>query len=295
MAISESLGAERLVRLPAGPVAYRECGEGLPVVFVHGGLANADLWREVVPALRAKGAYRLISPDWPLGSHRHPMASGADVTPPGIVRIIVDFLDALGLDRVVVVANDAGGAISQMLAAAHPERIDRLVLTSCDQYLQFPPRWLKPVRWVAAVPGAADLVARSFGSPVVHRPFFWSVARTPLPPAIRESYLRPMLDDRRIRDELVRFFRGTRPRHTLRAARALRGFDRPALVLWGGSDQWFSRRGGRRLAGVMARARFEVIPRARTFVPEDAPIELADRVAAFLEESTPRVAGRGAG
>ncbi|XBB69899.1 alpha/beta hydrolase [Nocardioides sp. WV_118_6] len=283
MAVSEALGAERVVVLPQGPIALRERGEGVPVVFVHGGLANADLWRRVVPLLAEHGRYRLISPDWPLGSHRHPLGPQADVTPPGIVVLIKELLDALGLDRVVIVANDAGGAISQMFAAAYPERIDRLVLTSCDQYLQFPPRWLKPLRWAAALPGAGDRIARAFRRPLVHRPFFWSVARTPLPPEILDSYLQPMLSDAEVRSELVRFFRGTRPRHTLRAARALRGFARPVLVIWGGSDPWFSRRGGRRLAASMADARFEVIARARTFVPEDAPAELAARVAAFLE------------
>lgn len=288
MAISSSLGDERTVALSQGVIAYRERGQGLPVLFVHGGLANAELWRGVVPVLADRGEYRLIAPDWPLGSHRRPLDPGADVTPPGIVRIIAEFLDALGLDRVVLVANDAGGAISQMFAAAYPERIDRLVLTSCDQYLQFPPRYLKPVRWLSFVPGLADPIARSFRLRAIHGPFFRSIARTPLPPEIQASYLEPMLTDRRIRDELVRFFRGTRPRHTLRAARALRGFSPPTLVLWGGSDLWFSRRGGRRLARTVADGRFDLIPGARTFVPEDAPKELAERIDAFLQATVDR-------
>lgn len=291
MAISASLGEERTVRLPCGDLAYRERGHGTPVLFVHGGLANADLWREVVPALAALGDYRLIAPDWPLGSHRHPTEPGTDVTPPGVVRIIVDLLDALGLDRVVVIANDAGGAISQMLAARHPERIDRLVLTSCDQYLQFPPRYLKPVRWASFVPGLGDVIARAFRHRAVHGPFFRSVARTPLPPAILRSYLDPMLEDRRVRDDLVRFFRGTRPRHTLDAARRLRTFERPTLILWGGSDPWFSRRGGRRLSRAIPGAEFGVVHRARTFVPEDAPGELAARAHAFLVASRRSGAG----
>lgn len=288
MAISSVLGDERTVTLSQGVIAYRERGHGIPVLFVHGGLANADLWRGVVPVLADRGGYRLIAPDWPLGSHRRPLSPGADVTPPGIVRIIAEFLDALGLDRVVLVANDAGGAISEMFAAAHPERIDRLVLTSCDQYLQFPPRYLKPVRWLSFVPGLADPIARSFRHRAVHGPFFRSIARTPLPPEIQGSYLEPMLTDRRVRYELVRFFRGTRPRHTLHAARALRGFKPPTLVLWGGSDLWFSRRGGRRLARTVADGRFDLIPRARTFVPEDAPGELAERIDAFLQATTDR-------
>ncbi len=288
MAISATLGAEHTIDLPQGTVAYRERGTGTPVLLVHGGLTNGDLWREVVPALDALGRYRLITPDLPMGSHTLRLQPGTDVTPPGIVALIVAFLDGLGLDRVAVVANDAGGAISQMLAAAHPERIDRLVLTSCDTFGQFPPRYLKPVRWLAAIPRLDDLIARSFASRVVHGPFFWSVAHTPLPPAIRRSYLGPMLDDPVIRADLMAFFRGTRPRHTLRAARGLRRFDRPTLILWAFDDLWFARRNGRRLARTIPNARFAVIPGARTFVPEDAPKELAARAHAFLTETDER-------
>ncbi|MGW0159502.1 alpha/beta fold hydrolase [Mycobacterium sp. NPDC003323] len=289
MAISTELGTEHTVELPQGPVVYRERGDGMPVLFVHGGLVNADLWRNVVPVLAATGGYRLIAPDLPMGSHTLPMNAGTDVTPPGVVAIIVAFLDALGLDRVVVVANDAGGAISQMLAADHPERIAALVLTSCDQYLQFPPRYLKPVRWLAAIPGLDNQIALAFRWRAVHGPFFWSVARTALPAPIRDSYLRPMLTDARIRRQLIQFFRGTRPKHTLRAARRLRNFVRPTLILWGASDPWFSRRGGRRLAATIPGARFEMLDGARTFVPEDAPRELAERIHGFLTAEAAKV------
>lgn len=292
MAISTELGGEHIAELPQGPIVYRERGEGLPVLFVHGGLANADLWRHVVPRLDALGTYRLIAPDLPLGSHTRPMNAGTDVTPPGIVEIMIGFLDALQLEQVVVVANDAGGAISQMLAADHPERIAALVLTSCDQYLQFPPRYLKPVRWLAAIPGLDDQIARAFRWRVVHGPFFWSVARTPLPAPIRDSYLRPMLDDRRVRAQLIEFFRGTRPRHTLRAARRLRKFMRPTLILWGSADPWFSRRGGQRLAATIPGAQFGLLARARTFVPEDAPGELAERIHGFLTAESAKVTSR---
>lgn len=289
MAISAQLGREHTVEIPQGAIVYRERGEGIPIMFVHGGLANADLWRNVIPPLADTGGYRLIAPDLPLGSHTRPMRTGTDVTPPGIVAIIVAFLDALDLDRVVVVANDAGGAISQMLAADHPDRIAALVLTSCDQYLQFPPRYLKPVRWLAAIPGLDHQIARAFRWRAVHRPFFWSVARTPLPPQIRDSYLRPMLDDVRIRRQLIEFFRGTRPRHTLRAARRLRNFRRPTLILWGARDPWFSRRGGQRLAAAIPGAQFGLLARAGTFVPEDAPGELAERVHGFLTAEAAKI------
>ena len=52
MAISSQLGEQHEVTLPQGTINYRERGTGDPVVFVHGALVNADLWRKVVPAAR---------------------------------------------------------------------------------------------------------------------------------------------------------------------------------------------------------------------------------------------------
>ena len=61
------------IRLPQGPIRYRETGAGEPVVLVHGLLANGELWREVAPLL-AKD-FRVIAPDWPLGSQQLPLDS----------------------------------------------------------------------------------------------------------------------------------------------------------------------------------------------------------------------------
>src|SRR5262245_13938756 len=123
MAISSELGVERTVELSAGTVAYRERGEGSPVVFVHGVLVNADLWRKVVPAVSER--HRCIAPDWPLGAHSRPMRAGADLSPTGVADLIAEFLAALDLEDVTIVANDTGGALTQILLTRHPERIGR--------------------------------------------------------------------------------------------------------------------------------------------------------------------------
>ena len=52
----------------------------------------------------------------------------------GCADIVADFLDALDLNDATLVANDTGGAISQAVVASRPERIGRLVLTSCDAF-----------------------------------------------------------------------------------------------------------------------------------------------------------------
>src|SRR5689334_9762337 len=106
MSLSAALGEEREVRLGAGTIRYRERGQGRPVVFAHGFLTNADLWRNVVPPLAQE--WRCIAPDWPLGSHTVAMERGADLTPHGVARLVAEFLAALDLEDVVLVGNDTG-------------------------------------------------------------------------------------------------------------------------------------------------------------------------------------------
>src|SRR3954453_4260118 len=116
---------DRTVELSCGPVRYRETGAGEPIVFVHGLLVDGQLWRDV--ASRLEGDFRVIVPDWPLGSQREPAAPGTALSPPGLARSVAEFRDALDLERVTLVGNDTGGAICQLVATRHPERLARLV------------------------------------------------------------------------------------------------------------------------------------------------------------------------
>ncbi|MDX2971312.1 alpha/beta hydrolase [Kribbella solani] len=254
-------------------------GGGEPIVFLHGALCNGGIWRGVIPELA--GDYRCIAPDLPKGSHLFPMHADADLTPPGMVRLVVGFLDALGLDRVIVVGNDSGGAIAQMLAAAYPDRIGRLILTSCDTFGQFPPRYLKPLHPLTFVPGLGASVARLWYTKPVRRLFFWSIVKHGLAPDVLDSYVEPLRDPG-VRRDVVKFFRGTAPRHTRQAARRLATFTRPTLIAWSADDLWFRRNNGKRLARTIPGATFTLIPDARTFVPEDQPTELARTIHAFL-------------
>ena len=131
MAISVDLGQARSVALSSGPIAYRERGGGDPLLFVHGLLVDADLWRAFSPVVSAAGS-RCMAPDWPLGAHGHPMATAADPSPAGIVELIREFLDRLGLDTMTLVANDTGGGLTQLFIARYPELVARVVLTPSD-------------------------------------------------------------------------------------------------------------------------------------------------------------------
>ena len=71
---SPDLGPARTLDLGGGRrVRAHVTGEGPPIVFVHGALVNANLWRKVVPRL---DGYTRMALDLPLGSHLEPMPRG---------------------------------------------------------------------------------------------------------------------------------------------------------------------------------------------------------------------------
>jgi pimeloyl-ACP methyl ester carboxylesterase len=286
MADSALLGTAHTIDLPTGRLAYRERGAGPPVVFVHGLLVNADLWRNVVPAV-ADAGYRCLAPDWPLGAHTIPMPPSADLSPPGVARLIAEFLDELELTDATVVANDTGGALTQLLMTEHPKRVGKVVLTPCDAFDYFLPPGFQPLTTLAAVPGFVWLLSRLARLPSVRRSrlAFGMVAKR-LPPAdVVESYLRPAHDSAAIRRDTRRFLRGVHRRYTLAAAAKLPEFTRPVLLVGAADDRVFPARIADRLAELLPDVRRAVVADSYTFVPEDQPAELAELVVEFLRST----------
>jgi pimeloyl-ACP methyl ester carboxylesterase len=106
------------VDLPSGTLHYHEAGSGPPIVFLHGYLQGANLWGPVVHLLNSE--FRCIGPELPLGAHPTPMRPDADLTTAGLGRLVADFLAALDVREVILVGNDSGGAIAQVVAPATP-------------------------------------------------------------------------------------------------------------------------------------------------------------------------------
>jgi pimeloyl-ACP methyl ester carboxylesterase len=284
MSVSAVLGERRIAETPAGTIEYRERGAGPPVVFVHGVGVNGDLWRAVAP--RLAGEHRCIVPDLPWGAHSRPLREDADLSLPGMARIVADFMAGLELRDVTIVANDTGGAVAQSLVGRHAERIGRLVLTSCDAFDKFPPTPQRYLELTARSRALMWFVGWSVQFKVVQRlptAYGWTTSQ-PIEPAIMRSYTEPVRTNPGVRRDLTRLLRAVDTRYTYEAAEALRGFDRPALVLWADGDKIFPREHGRRLAELLPQGRFELMPDSRTFIPEEQPERLAARVGDFVAE-----------
>lgn len=284
MSRSQELGDQREVELAQGTIRYRERGSGEPIVFLHGLLVNGDLWRKVVPAL-AKD-FRCISPDLPLGSHDVGMKPHANLTPPGVAKLIADFIEALDLNAVTLVANDTGAALCQIVVTEHPARIGRLVLTPGDSFEVFFPRMFKYLSWVARMPGGMYVLAQSMRVRALRRlpiAYGW-LAKRPIDRAASDSYVRPVAESRAVRHDVSRFLKSVSPECTLAAASKLHNFDRPTLIAWAAEDRLFPFALAERLAATLPNARLERIENSWTYVPEDQPERLAELIAAFLRE-----------
>lgn len=273
--------------LPQGTIRYRDDGAGEPLVFVHGLLVNGRLWERV--AERLAPDFRCIVPDLPLGSHSAPMNADADLSPPGVARLVIDFLDSLGLERVTLVGNDSGGAISQLVATSAPERVGRLILTNCDAYDNFPPKLFGYFKPTARIPGAWTLLAQTMRvKPLRRSPIAYGVlTKRPIPGEMLDEWLRPTIESGEIREDTKKFILGIDPEQTLQAARDLERFPSPTLFAWAPEDRWFKVEHADRLAASMPDARVVRIPDAKTFVSIDQPERLAEEIAAFVRATKP--------
>jgi pimeloyl-ACP methyl ester carboxylesterase len=273
--------------LSQGTIHYRESGDGPPIVFMHGLLVDGRLWRKVTPLL--EDSFRCIVPDLPLGSHPAPMNPEADLTPPGLARIVADFLEALELDDVVLVGNDTGGAITQITAANHPERIGRVVLTNCDAFENFLPPMFRPMQWAARVPPVLNGLLQGMRfAPMRRLPnAYGRLIKRDFAGAPTREWVEPFLSDREIRRDTVKVLRGIDPRYTFEAAEKLRDFDRPTLLAWAVEDRFFKLSFAEKLAATIQGATLERIEDSYTFVPEDQPEHLAELIARFAREPAP--------
>jgi len=277
------------IELSSGTIEYTDTSGGGPViVLLHGLLMDATLWDEVTAALSP--GHRCVAPTLPLGAHRRAMKAGADLSLPGIAKLVAEFLDRLGLHDVTLVGNDTGGAVVQLLAADGAPGAGRVVLASCDAFDNFPPGLTGRTLALAGKlpPALFGLVMQQMRLRPLRRlpvAFGWLTRRGD---AATARWIKPVLTQPDIRRETARMLRAVfaDKRLLVRAAESLPAFDRPALIVWAAGDRVMPPEHGRRLAGLLADARLLEIPDSYTLIPLDQPAQLAGAIREFTSSTT---------
>lgn len=285
--------SRRFAEVKSGRIAYVEQGEGPVAVFVHGVPLNGYHWRHVID--RVKHRRRCIAIDL-MGLGFTEIAPSQDVSFQAQARMITEVLDALGIETVDLVANDSGGAVAQIFAAHHGDRLTSLVLTNCDVHDGWPPQQVLPLMEHSRKGTIASVFRPTIERPDLARerhargesvPLFRCYADPGiLTDELIRLYLEPPLSSPQRVDAFQRYWLGFDNTHTVSLHAALKRLQVPTLIVWGLDDVFFDVKWAYWLKDTIPGAtRVIEVEDARLFFPEDRPDSLAGPMLAFWEES----------
>jgi haloalkane dehalogenase len=252
-------------------------GTGDPILLLHGEPTWSFLYRKMIPPLARAG--RCIAPDYfGFGRSDKPTDSGwysYDRHVDSIARLVAE----LDLQRITLVVQDWGGPVGFRLAVEQPERIARLVVMNTGIGARAPGEaWLRFqsfMRRVGTEIVAGQLVRLSLVQPVSDEVIAGYDAPFPVPESRVGIVQFP---------ELVATSADHPSRPAmLRVRDALRGLDRPALVLFSDGDPIFSRRAAEVMAELLPGAELDPpVEGAGHFLQEDRGEQLGERIAEWL-------------
>ena len=265
-----------------GTIEYRDIGDGPAIVFLHLVLAEASHWDKMPPLLADR--FRCILPTLPMGAHRRPADEHADLSVAGLARAIADLLNHLDVRDVTLVGNDTGGAISQVMAVNHPERLGRVVLTNCDMYDDFPPKMFRYFNVLPYLPGGLAITGHVLKIRALWPlPFVFGRLTNQVDGVKIDRWADALLASKQVRRDARKVIKGADPQVTNDAANALRSTTLPFLVAWGADDKAFKPALAERFCAEVPTAKLTMIDNCKTQVCWDQPQRLAQLISDFID------------
>jgi pimeloyl-ACP methyl ester carboxylesterase len=255
-------------------VAYYDAGpregDDTPVVFLHGIPTNSYLFAAVLEPIAAER--RVILPDM-VGYGQSSMHDGFDRSIRAQEVAVAGLLDELEVDRFDFVGHDLGGGVGLRLAAHHPDRIDRLVLSNCVAYDSWPIQTITDV----GLPETARETSVEEMQGTLEELFRGTLYADEPDDAFVEAMTAPWNSEAGV----VSFCRaavGTNTSHTTEID--YDAIDVDLLLLWGEHDGFQPIRWAERLADDLGG---RLVPMdANHWVPADRPDEFREELAEFL-------------
>ena len=251
----------------------------VPAVSLHGFALNAHSWDEVAPALSDLLHWYALDQRGHGLSARAPEL--ADYSRDHMAGDVAAFIEALGLDRPVVVGHSMGGMNAMTFAAAHPDALRALVLVDVGPEVSVD--GAAQVRQFVAGPYEMD----SLDDWVEHTHKYYPFRSKERIRARLAVSLRETADGRQAKQFDERFrqaeFRGVAESRT-DIWESARGITVPTLLLHGGKSPVLKREQAEQFADAVAQVRLVTIPDAGHSVAGDQPEAFEQAVRAFLGE-----------
>jgi 2-hydroxymuconate-semialdehyde hydrolase len=272
---TEALPGER--RPIDGVDVYRVVhGTGRPLVFLHGIPTSSYLWRNVQRALGDR--YQTIAVDL-VGMGQSGCPGDRSWRLDAQAEMVRKLLDQLGLDKVVLVGHDIGGAVAHHFVARHPDRVSAQVVMNIAAFAE---SWPVPLVAAMRLPLLGDLLSAAPSKPLLRREMKRGVYhQNRIDDELFDHYYRP-LSTFAGRRAFLRFVRGFDPPAAEADLRATSTRPIPRLILWGERDIFQPLRYGERLHDLWPNSTFIPIPQAGHFLQEDQPDRIAAEIRTFL-------------
>lgn len=292
MDIATFHASRRFADVKSGRIAYTERGEGPAALFVHGVPLNGYHWRHVFD--RVQHRRRCIAVDL-MGLGYSEIAATQDVSFSAQARMLAEVLDTLGIEKVDLVGNDSGGAIAQIFAAHHADRLRSLTLSNCDVHDGWPPPQVLPIMERARNGTLAPIFQPLLDAPGLMRERYARGESAPLfrsyadPGILTDEliglYLQPLLSSPQRIDAFGRYWLGFDNKHTVAIHSQLKQLNVPTLIVWGLKDIFFDVKWACWLKDTIPGARRVVeVADGRLFFPEDRPDALTEPMLQLWDE-----------
>jgi pimeloyl-ACP methyl ester carboxylesterase len=280
MDVSTFLAHRKTLPTPAGEIAYTELGTGPAALFVHGVATSGVLWRHVVGQLRDTS--RCVAIDLPAHGGS---AARDDMSAAALAGVLAELCDGLGLGQVDLVGNDTGGAVAQIFAARHPERLRSLALTNCDCEGNFPPPDFAPIieqaRQGALAPRMAALAADPQTWPTNPLGFGYEHPER-VPQEVWGAYLTGIGGTAERARESERLVAALDAADIEAVGGQLRALQVPTQLVWGTGDTGFGIKWAYYLRDLIPGAQEVVeVDGAKLFFPEERPADLVPHLRRF--------------
>lgn len=273
MDITTFVASRKTLTTDSGDIAYAEFGDGPAALFVHGLGTNGALWRHVIEGVADTS--RCLAVDLPGHGGTPP---GQDFSVGSMAGMLTALLDGLGLDQADLVANDTGGAVAQIFAARHPERLRTLTLTNCDTDGNFPPPEFAPVIELAKQGQLAEMVTAMFADRASWRTSALAAGYEhpeSIPDDVLACYYEPVAGSIEKARTFERLLASIDPADLAGVTGALRTLTVPTLMVWGTGDAAFGIEWARQLRETIPGARDVIeVEGAKLFFPEERPGDL---------------------
>jgi 2-hydroxy-6-oxonona-2,4-dienedioate hydrolase len=259
---------DKFITVYGAKIHYIEAGTGAPLILIHGLADDASIWDSVIPALSAR--FRVIALDQiGFGRSDKPLLNYR-------VSTFVDFLDGsmteLKIERASLIGSSLGGWIAAAYALAHPERIERLVLSDAAGYAALAKTMDR--RALSALRLASRDDIRYLGPLTFHDKRFYQDLDLAFKQRVTagDSYTVGQLLDSMVRGDDALDNR-------------LRMINRPTLVIWGRDDKLIPLNFGERFHQEIATSRLQIIDNCGHMPQVECPNEFAAAVLQFLNNT----------